>query len=1128
MALSQQLSFATLNVRGLRSRQKQVQLRRLLSHGRFDFVAIQETKLESDEMTGNALQPFLTDYFVCVSHSVGLSAGCFLFLKRNLPFSDLIYNVDSQGRFISCDFQLHGVLWRLLNVYAFSDEANRVKFFETMGNMLDCDRSVVLMGDFNCVCNPSDRAQSVSRRDRSAEVLTCITDNAGLIDTWSCARSSYSYTHFQGCSHARLDRIYVSSALLNCRISCEVQPISFSDHCMVIARFGDNGRTNFKPKWKLWKLNVSLISDKEFISRVRSLLSSCFSKNLHSFAAWEMFKLEIRDIAIEISSIRSYVKKCEEKMLRKSLYNLHELESETPGTYINEITLVKSHLQKYDAERYRGARIRARTTRALHSEEPTRQALLDERRHANSKHISDIYSNGVLVTKTEEIIKEFQRYYTTLFSSAHTPNPDILAHFVSLVNPLSEDDGSVISGPFTQQEIELAIDQLPLSKTPGPDGISGEFYKAFKFILSPVLLNIFTASFDEDCLPQSFTKSHIILIPKSSEKEKLRFVECYRPITLTNVDYKIYAKVLSNRLQYAMALLIGPHQTCGLKGRSIQTNLHLVRTALQYCSSHCDHFALLQIDLAKAFDRVNHTFLFKLLEHANVGSVVYNGVRMCYTNCSTNIIVNGNLSEPVYILSSVKQGCPLSPLLFALYLEPLCISILKCSDIHGFNILGNELKVLAYADDLAFFCSDKPSIDKVLSLTEKFGMASSAQINWSKSSGLWFGLWGCTPTQYAGIEWTTVPPKYLGVPFDAYKLSAHFWRERVPALQRHADTFTPHRLSIFGRAAACNLFLATKIFYVLQILHCARTYIQRFHRIFATFVWSSTFEPMRRDNIFRPVCAGGLGLVHLYVRQIVWRFFFFRDTSHPILRSFIQVNLFNALPNLVVSSQYSERPCLWGFMYEVYFAVQFLIVRFSTEYLYAVSRKQLYKDLISMIFPPPLYRSTFSSLPGKDVLKRVRKMPLSPCTKTFFFKLHSETLPVKTWLHKKGIFVSTVNCRLCDVPETIEHCFISCKDAILFWDVLQRTLKKDFILNHHTIRYLIAPHGEDVPFDMFFLIGLHSLWKTRMLDRNAEPVVSAKFHYAQMIGHLKDMYDLTEFQPDWYHLLLRCLSLPPF
>ncbi|XP_037565684.1 uncharacterized protein LOC119445474 [Dermacentor silvarum] len=285
---------------------------------------------------------------------------------------------------------------------------------------------------------------------------------------------------------------------------------------------------------------------------------------------------------------------------------------------------------------------------------------------------------------------------------------------------------------------------------------------------------------------------------------------------------------------------------------------------------------------------------------------------------------------------------------------------------------------------------------------------------------------------------------------------------------------------------------------------------------------------MRRDNIFRPVSAGVLGLVHLYVRQLVSRFVFFRDCSHPLLRAFLQVNLVNVLPNLVISTNFASHPYLQGFMREVRLSVCFLAVRFSNEYLFSISRKNLYKDLIDMLFKPPLYRSLYIGLPGDDVLTRVCKMPIPPHTKIFFFKVHTETLPVKTWLNRKGIFVSSINCRLCNVPETIEHCFIDCKDAILFWDVLQRTLKKDFDINAYTIRYLIQPQCDDVPFDMLLLMALHSLWKTRMLDRNAEPIVSSRSHFIRMISQLKDFYDQRYSQPDWYPLLLKCILLPSF
>lgn len=112
---------------------------------------------------------------------------------------------------------------------------------------------------------------------------------------------------------------------------------------------------------------------------------------------------------------------------------------------------------------------------------------------------------------------------------------------------------------------------------------------------------------------------------------------------------------------------------------------------------------MLQVDLAKAFDRVLHSFLFSLLEHANIGSSIITGVKLCYKDCSTRLIVNGHLSEAVSISSSVRQGCPMVPLLFALYLEPLCLSVIRSCNISGYNDYGNEVKVLAYADDLAFF-----------------------------------------------------------------------------------------------------------------------------------------------------------------------------------------------------------------------------------------------------------------------------------------------------------------------------------------------------------------------------------------------------------------------------------------
>ncbi|CAN7939388.1 unnamed protein product [Ixodes hexagonus] len=91
-------------------------------------------------------------------------------------------------------------------------------------------------------------------------------------------------------------------------------------------------------------------------------------------------------------------------------------------------------------------------------------------------------------------------------------------------------------------------------------------------------------------------------------------------------------------------------------------------------------------------------------------------------------------------------------------------------------------------------------------------------------------------------------------------------------------------------------------------------------------------------------------------------------------------------------------------------------------------------------------------------------MPVPPCVKTFFFKLHSGVLPVKTWLDDKGLFVPWgVNCFLCQKPETVEHVFLDCWDGVFFWDVLQRTLKKEFPLDPYGIRFLAVEDENGIP-----------------------------------------------------------------
>ncbi|CAN7942518.1 unnamed protein product [Ixodes hexagonus] len=155
------------------------------------------------------------------------------------------------------------------------------------------------------------------------------------------------------------------------------------------------------------------------------------------------------------------------------------------------------------------------------------------------------------------------------------------------------------------------------------------------------------------------------------------------------------------------------------------------------------------------------------------------------------------------------------------------------------------------------------------------------------------------------------------------------------------------------------------------------------HRVFAVFVWASSWERTSRTNLFRRVRCGGLSLTHLFIRQVVNRFIFLRDQTDPFLRTFLQVQLSGALPDFVVSCSDGVTGPLSAYLKEVVGDYRFLATRFSCEYLSTVSRKHLTKNLIDMSFSPPLYRALYSAFPGKDVLCRVKRMLVPANTKTF-------------------------------------------------------------------------------------------------------------------------------------------------
>ncbi|KAM7306544.1 uncharacterized protein ISCGN_010247 [Ixodes scapularis] len=1120
------LRVATITVRGLSARRRQCQLSRLFSENELDIIAVQETKIESQEQTDRMVRIFQNYFNVCVSHAVGFSAGCCLFIRRSIGVVETAVHSCGSGRFVYCDFSFSNADWRVLCVYAPNREGERKVFFESLSTYLDCERVIVFLGR-----RPQDRASHAPVRDASSFSLNDLVSGHCLEDVAACMnQGNVQFTHFQGRSHARLDRVYVSLDLLPLCSDYSVKHMAFSDHALVMFTLGNKTKSP-KWDWALWKLNSSILSDEPFRGSVSTLFENLYGNDNALWAVrWDLFKEEVKMAAIERSSTLNYQKKKEGDVLRRQLNGFVTLESANPGEFMREIKECKSKLELIDVEKYRGAIVRARSDKLWLGEAPTKRALCDEKSYAQRNDIREI-CYGTTVTRDRAVIERaFVEHYRNLFGRIASVDDGFDADFLFLMPQLEQHVCDSLEVPITVPEIEAAIDELTSGKTPGPDGLGADFYKSFKHAVAPALYEVVTEAYEKQMLPLSFLRTHTVLIPKYNDSVKLLSVGSYRPITLTNVDYKIYMKILAKRLQRVIKVLVGPHQTCGIKGRTICTNIHVARSVLECCDAFQGRVAMLQLDFEKAFDRVSHQILFRILEHANVRYILLEGLKMAYKNCITSLVVNKRVTESIEIRCSVRQGCPLSPLLFAIFLEPFCLRLLRNDNVRGFKLNTNEVKVLSYADDLAVLCVDQESIREIVKVASSFCAKTGSVINWDKTVGFWHGDWDRKPNVFMNVRWESLPTKYLGVPLVHYRDSTSYWNEETQNVRTKAEGWRGKDLSIFARSTVCNVFLIAKIWYVLQVLYMSRANVQKFHRVLAVFLWNSNWERCARTNLFRSVRSGGLGLAHLFIRQIVSRFMFLRDQNDPFLRTVIQVRLQSFLPEFVVSSGVVIGAGVHGYMKEVLWSFRMLKVRFSMEYLATVSRKKLYKDLVDVLFPIPLYRSLYCVGGGLDVLKRVKRMPVRPCVKTFFFQLHCGVLPVKTWLEEKGLFVPwSTNCLLCKKAETVEHVFIECWDAVFHWDILQRTLKKDLPVNPRGIRYLAVKNEDEIPYDMIMLLSLHSMWKTRMSLRHADVNVrTVRENFIENIVYVREVYRALAEPPDWLPLLDQLASFKRF
>ena len=376
-------------------------------------------------------------------------------------------------------------------------------------------------------------------------------------------------------------------------------------------------------------------------------------------------------------------------------------------------------------------------------------------------------------------------FYEKLYSSSNVRQEDIdsLLDTVRLEHVLNETQKLGLESEPRSLELLNAVNNIKENKSPGLDGIPIELYKTFWAILEKTYTLMIKESWDEGVLPFSTMTSVLSLIHKQGDTTKL---SNYRPLSLSNTDYKIIACVFSERIQNVIGDLVNFDQTGYIKSRNICTSIRNVIDLYEYTEKYNIPGALICIDFEKAFDSVEHNFIFTVLKKFNFGDNFIKWMRLFYNNPCFKIKNNGWISKPYYMKRGIRQGCSMSALLFVLVVEILATMIRTDQNIKGLTIGKTEHKICQYADDATIFSSDLESIKVIISVIDIFSNIAGPKLNIGKTKGIWLGaLKELGLRIYSGIQFTGNPVKCLGLYIGhnkekCYKLN---WVKKLVAIK---------------------------------------------------------------------------------------------------------------------------------------------------------------------------------------------------------------------------------------------------------------------------------------------------------------------------------------------------------